>query len=184
VFRGHDEGNREKALEACKRVDELQFQHVDDDDIELASKAFIDALWAKDNVELECLTGGEMDAERVQDADYSAVRSHLRTRALLIGADQRYATKKVEAWQEHKIGGDYWTPYQRAQLHEFRVAIQDPKYPRKPRGGRSGPGPEPMRYVLASELHDMNTKRRWEQGVEMLVPYFERILQEHDHDVC
>jgi len=34
-----------------------------------------------------------------------------------------------------------------------------------------------MRYVLASELHDMNTKRHWEQGIELLVPYFERILE-------
>jgi hypothetical protein len=184
VFRAHDEGERERALEACKRVDELQFQHVSDDDVELASEAFIDALWEKDDVELDCLTGGEIDEARLQDADYGAVRSRLRTRALLVGADQRYATRKVEAWRKHKTGGDYWTPYQRAQLHEFRAAIQDPEYPRKPRGGRSGPGPEPMRYVLASELHDMNSTRHWEQGVEMLVPYFERILRERDDDVC
>lgn len=65
-------------------------------------------------------------------------------------------------------------------MYEFRAAIGDPTYPRKGRGGRSGPGPEPMRYVLASELHDMNTKRHWEQGIEVLTPYFERILERND----
>jgi hypothetical protein len=183
VFRAHDEGDREKALEACRRVDELQFRHVDSENAELASEAFIDALWAKDNVELGCLSNGELDPERIRNADYSGVASHLRRRALLVGADQRYAAEKVEAWRQHKAGGDYWTPYQRAQLYEFRAAIQDPEYPRKSRGGQAGPGPEPMRYVLASELHDMNTKHHWEQGVELLVPYFERILMEHDDDV-
>ena len=182
VFRAHDEGDRENALKACRRVDELQFQHLDVDDIEIASNAFVDALWAKDDVEFRCLSDGEFDIERIRNADYSGVSSQLRKRAAVVGADQRYATKRVEAWREHKAGGDYWTPYHRSQLYEFRAAIQDPSYPRKQRGGRSGPGPEPMRYVLASELHDMNTKQHWEQGVELLVPYFERILIEHDDE--
>ncbi len=180
VFRAHDEGHRQRAFEACRRVDERQFQHLDDDGVDLASEAFIDALWAKDEVEFRCLANGEIDPERVRNADYSEVATHLRSRAAVVGADQRYAAEKVEAWRQHKAGGDYWTPYQRAQMYEFRAAIGDPTYPRKGRGGRSGPGPEPMRYVLASELHDMNTKRHWEQGIEVLTPYFERILERND----
>lgn len=184
VFRAHDERDRKRALQACRRVDELQFRHLDAEDVELASEAFVDALWTKDDVELQCLSNGSFDAERIRNADYSDVASHLRKRALVVGADQRYATKKIEAWREHKAGGDYWTPYQQSQMYEFRAAIQDFDYPRKPRGGRSGPGPEPMRYVLASELHDMNTKTHWEQGIEVLVPYFEQILMEHDDELC
>ncbi|MDR9380335.1 MAG: hypothetical protein RI560_01500 [Natronomonas sp.] len=177
VFRAHDEGERQRAIEACRRVDELQFPHLDDEDIELASTALIDALWAKDDVEFRCLTGGEISEERILDADYSRVSSCLRQRAHVVGAEQHYATNKVEAWRQHKAGGDYWSPYQRAQMYEIRAAIGDPEYPQKRRGGRSGPGPEPMRYVLASELHDMNTKRHWEQGIEVLVPYYEFILE-------
>ena len=177
VFTAHDRGNRERALEACRRVDERQFSDLDSDAVDLASEAFIDALWAKDEVEFRCLKNGEIDPELIRDADYSEVATHLRKRAAVVGADQRYATKKLEAWRQHKAGGDYWSPYQRAQMYEFRAAIDDPEYPRKERGGRSGPGPEPMRYVLASELHDMNTERHWNQGIELLVPYFELILE-------
>lgn len=180
VFRAHDEGHRQRALEACRRVDELQFRDLDEDGVAIASEAFIDALWAKDEVEFRFLKNGDFDPERIRNADYSDVATHLRKRAAVVGADQRYATEKVEAWRQHKAGGDYWTPYQRAQMYEFRAAIDDPEYPRKGRGGRSGPGPEPMRYVLASELHDMNTKRHWEQGIELLIPYFERILERND----
>jgi len=180
VFRAHDEADRSRAIEACRRVDELQFPSLDQGDIDIASRAFVNALWAKDDVELRCLSDGEFDADRIMEADYSAVASSLRTRAAVVGADHRYAERKVEAWRRHKAGGDYWTPYQRAQVHELRAALGDPEYPRKPRGGRSGPGPEPMRYVLASELHDMGTKHYWQQGIEVLVPYFERILREHD----
>lgn len=177
LFRAHDDGDRERALSACQRVDELQFPQLDDEAVDIASSALVDALWAKDDVEFQCLTGGDIDETRVRNADYSTVTAHLRRRAHVVGADQRYATEKTEAWRQHKAGGDYWTPYQRAQMYELRATLQDPEYPRKERGGRSGPGPEPMRYVLASELHDMNTKRHWEQGIEVLVPYFECILE-------
>ena len=178
VFKAHDRGNRERALEACRRVDERQFSDLDSEAVDLASEAFIDALWAKDEVEFRCLKNGEIDPDLIRAADYSEVATHLRKRAAVVGADQRYATKKLEAWRQHKAGGDYWSPYQRAQMYEFRAAIDDPEYPRKERGGRSGPGPEPMRYVLASELHDMNTERHWNQGIELLVPYFELILEQ------
>jgi len=141
VFRAHDRGHRERALEACRRVDERQFSDLDSEAVDIASEAFIDALWAKDDVEFRCLNDGEIDPERVRNADYSEVATHLRKRAAVVGADQRYATEKLEAWRQHKAGGDYWSPYQRAQMYEFRAAIDDPEYPRKERGGRSGPGP-------------------------------------------
>lgn len=182
LFKSHDQGHRKKAVKSCKKVDGLQFQHLDQESIEIAATAFVDALWEKNNIELEYLQRDGFDTDGIRNADYSSVKKHLRKRAVTIGADPDYATNKAKAWRLHKAGGDYWTPYLKAQKYEFRAAIQDPNYPRKPRNGLSGPGPAPMRYVLASELHDMRTADHWEQGVKILTPYFMYILEEHDHD--
>ncbi|MFC6988180.1 hypothetical protein ACFQJD_04640 [Haloplanus sp. GCM10025708] len=64
-----------------------------------------------------------------------------------------------------------------AQMLEFRAALQNPAYPNKPRHGQGGFGPEPTRYALGNELHDT---RQWEQAREVMTPYFQRILDEHD----
>lgn len=182
LFQAHDRGHRREALEACQRVDSLQFQFLDEDSVRLASTALIDALWAKDDVELRHLRGGDLDREGIRTADYRRVTVELRKRASIVGADPRYAPEKTKAWRRHKGGGDYWTPYQRAQMYELRAALQDPHYPRKPRHGEAGPGPEAMRYVLASELHDMNKERYFKEGVEVLVPYFARIIREYEDE--
>ena len=181
-FRAHDKGFRDEAIEAFGAVDELQFQYLDEEDVRLATTAFVDALWAKDEVEFECLRDGELKREAVADADYGPVTRKLRQRALIIGADSRYAEKKAEAWRRHKCGGDYWTPFGWSQVYELRAALRDPDYPHKPRAGRSGLGPEPLRYVLAFELHDMHADRCWSEGVTAMVPYFETILRSYEGD--
>lgn len=179
LFRAHDDGRREDAIEACLAVDELQFPTLDSDDVELAATAFVDALWAKDDIEFEYLHDGEIDREGLQEADYGRVSAKLRERAAIIGADPAYATTKAKAWRRHKAGGDYWTPFQQSQVYELRAALNDPTYPNKTRAGQSGPGPESVRYVLAFELHDMHTDHHWQQGVDVMVPYFRYILRNH-----
>jgi hypothetical protein len=182
IFLANDQGLKQQATVHCQNVDKLLFPHLTLEEVELASSAYVDALWEKDNIELECLQDGELNQENIKKADYSQVRKHLRTRASAIGADQRYAIEKTKAWRNHKAGGDYWTPYQNAQVHELRAALQNPNYPNKPKYGQSGPGPEPIRYVLAAELHDMHSEKYHEQAIEVLVPYFARILMSHNDE--
>ena len=181
-FRAHDKGFREEAVEAFRAVDALQFQYLDEDDVRLATTAFVDSLWAKDEVEFGCLRDGELKREEVAAADYGPVTQKLRQRASIIGADPQYATKKAEAWRKHKSGGDYWTPFGRSQVYELRAALRNPDYPEKPRAGQSGLGPEPFRYVLAFESHDMHTEHHWWEGVAVMVPYFETILRSYEGD--
>ncbi|MFC7176959.1 hypothetical protein [Halosegnis marinus] len=179
VFRAHDAGDYDRAVESLAFIDRAQFPALSDDRVEDAARAFVDALWAKDRVEFGCLRNGDLDAAALREADYAQVRQKLRQRASVVGADEAYATAKAEAWRRHKVGGDYWTPFQRSQLYELRAIFGD-DYPAKPRAGRSGPGPEAMRYVLAFELHDMHAAERWAEGIDVMVPYFERILAAHE----
>jgi len=182
LFLADDEGLQSKAIRYCESVDRLQFQHLNADEVQLASEAYVEALWEKDDLELACMGSGCIQKDGIRDADYSPVRKKLRTRASVIGADQRYAMQKAKAWQNHKSGGDYWTPYQEAQVYELRAALQNPEFPEKPKYGQSGPGPEPMRYALAAELHDMHTDKHHQQAVEVLTPYFQRILEAHTNE--
>lgn len=181
-FRAHDKGVRDEAIEAFRAVDALQFPDISEEDALLAATAFVDALWEKDEIEFQCLRDGEIQIADIERADYSPVRQKLRQRASIVGADPRYAVKKAEAWKRHKAGGDYWTPYGWAQVYELRAAMDDPNYPEKPRAGRSGLGPEPLRYVLANELHDMHTEAHWQEGLNVLIPYYLKILQSHKDD--
>jgi len=178
-FRAHDKGRREAALEAFHEIDSYQFPDLEAADTRLAAEAFVDALWAKDDVEFGCLRNGALQVDDLRTADYSPVKQRLRQRASLIGADPKYAETKAEAWRKHKTGEDYWTPFGWSQVYELRAVLDDPGYPRKPRGGQSGIGPGPMRYVLAFELHDMHTERHWQEGVSVMVPYYVRILESH-----
>ena len=178
-FLAHDRGEREAALSAFEFVDALQFRNKAPDDVHLAADALVGALWAKDDLELRYLRNGTLDRDGLADADWSPVRRKFRERAAALGIDQEYAALKTDAWRQHKTGGDYWTPFQRAQLLELRTALGDPAYPGKPKEGRSGPGPEALRYALAVELHDMHTRRHWKQAEEAMVPYFERIVAHH-----
>ncbi|MFC6973463.1 hypothetical protein ACFQL1_20015 [Halomicroarcula sp. GCM10025709] len=180
VFRAHDNSNKEKAIEALQEIDKRQFPELSDDAVKLASEAFVNSLWEKDRIEFDHLKNGTIDRAGLRGADYSPAIQQLRQRATIIGADQRYAITKAEAWKQHKIGGDYWSPFQRSQVYELRAALDDPEYPDKPRAGQAGPGPEAMRYALAFELHDMHTERHWLQGVRVMTPYFTKILAHHE----
>jgi hypothetical protein len=181
-FLAHDRGDRGSAVEAFEFVDALQFRDAEPKDVHLAADALVGALWAKDDIEVRHLRDGALDEAGLAEADWGPVRKKFRERAALLGIDQEYAELKTEAWRRHKTGGDYWTPFQRAQLLELRAALGDPDYPGKPKEGRSGPGPEALRYALAVELHDMHTRRHWEQAEEAMVPYFERIVAHHAHE--
>ena len=182
-FRAHDKGHRTEAIEAFHAVDTYQFPDLDETDTHLAATAFVDALWAKDEVEFKCLRNGDLQVADLEQADYRPIKQKLRQRASLIGADSRYAATKAEAWRQHKTGGDYWTPFGQSQLYELRAALGDPNYPEKPRAGQSGLGPEAMRYVLAFELHDMHTERYWREGISVMVPYYVKILESHEENV-
>lgn len=175
-FRRHDERDREGAVAAFATVDRFQFQHVAASTARAASEAFVDALWAKDAIEDACRDDGALDRELLADMEWTAVESALAERAALVGLDPRYAELTTAGWRRHELGGDYWTPHLAAQRLELRAAVRDPGYPRKERGGRSGPGAEATRYLLGVELHDL---RRWDEARDALVPYFERIAQAH-----
>lgn len=181
-FQAHDAGDYERAVEAFAIVDRRQFRQLDDEDAEMAARAYVDALFEKDEVEFDHLADGGIDAAALDAADWSPVRRHFRIRAGIVGMDAEYAIATTEAWKRHKAGGDYWTPIMRAQMHELRAALRDPTYPHKPKHGQSGYGPEPVRYALAIELHDMHEAEYANQAIDVMTPYFERILATHTHD--
>lgn len=179
-FRWHDRRERERAVEAFAVVDRHQFVHLEAATTRAAATAYVDALWAKDEVEASCTVEGELDYDALAEADWSPVEAAFAERAELVGMDPRYARDSTVAWKRHKVGGDYARPMQRAQMYELRAAMDDPDYPHKPHQGQSGYGPEAARYLLAVELHDMHTEDHWRQALETMVPYFERVLRAHE----
>ncbi|RXK49990.1 hypothetical protein [Halorientalis pallida] len=179
-FVAHDQRDRMAAVKAFATVDSSQFQHVDDATARRAAVAYVNALWKKDEVEDAHETDGEFDREALDAADWGPVHENFAERARLLGIDEDYADLSTTAWRRHKTGGDYWTPIMRAQMLELRVALGDPEYPRKPRYGQSGFGPEATRYALAVELHDYRSAEHLEQGKDVMVPYYEAILRAHE----
>jgi hypothetical protein len=173
----HDKQHRELSIKAFAVADTFQFQHISEDTARKASEAYVDALWKKDRIETECTVDGEFDLSALDDADWSPVKDAFAQRASLVEMDPRYAELSTVAWRRHKVGGDYWTPMMEAQVYELRAAIQDSDYPYKPRGGQFGYGPEAAQYALGVELHDM---RRFEEIIEVMTPYFERIADGHE----
>lgn len=174
----HDKRKRQMSVDAFAKADRFQFPHVDDDIAREASKAYVDALWAKDDVEDRHRDeDGNFDREALDNADWTPVCRAFERRASLLGIDPEYAELSTRAWRRHKTGGDYWTPMQKAQMYELRAALRDPEYPHKQRNGQSGFGPEATRYVLSVELHDM---RRFDEGLDAMTPYFERIARAHE----
>jgi hypothetical protein len=172
----HDRREREAAVEAFAAVDTLQFAHLDASTAREAAEGYVDALWAKDAVENACRDeNGDIDPDRLAEADWSAVEDGFRARAEAADIDAEYARLTTVAWREHKCGGDYWSPMMHAQMLELRAALQDEAYPHKPRHGQAGFGPEPTRYALGNELHDT---RQWTQAREVMTPYFRRIVEE------
>lgn len=175
-FKYHDDRQRTEAVDAFAVTDREQFPHLDAETARDAAEAYVDALWEKDAVERSCMVDGEIDADALDEADWSPVRSAFARRARIVGMDERYAEASTVAWRRHKTGGDYWTPMKEAQVIELRAAMGREDYPQKPRYGQSGHGPEAVRYLLGVELHDT---REWEQAFEVMVPYFEHVLRAH-----
>lgn len=178
-FREHDEGNRERSIEAFAETDALQFAHLGREAAREAAVAYVDALWAKDDIERSVMQDGELDRNEIATAGWGPVESAFRRRAQIVDMDHRYAIQSTLAWRNHKCGRDYWTPMRWAQIFELRAALQNPEYPDKPTHGQSGHGPEPARYALGVELHDMHSKEYWKQAAETMQPYFEKVLDAH-----
>ncbi len=174
-FIHHDRRKREAAIDAFAAVDTLQFDHLSEERAREAATGYVDALWAKDEIERDCTVEDRLDREALEAADWSPVHEAFADRADAAGIDPRYADLTTEAWRRHKTGGEYWTPMMHAQTLELRAALREPDYPDKPRHGRSGFGPEPVRYALGNELHDM---RRWREARAVMIPYFERVVGE------
>lgn len=172
----HDQRMRDEAVDAFAAVDRFQFQHVSPETARKAAEAYVDALWIKDEIEDSCRANGQIDPDELVDADWTPVEEAFQRRAALAGIDRKYAELSTISWRRHKLGGDhdYWTPMMKAQTYELRAALQDDDYPHKARHGQSGFGPEPLRYALGMELHDM---RRFEEALNVMTPYFARIKQ-------
>jgi len=179
-FKYHDRRNRQEAVDSFTEVDRFQFQHLGADTARRAAAAYVDALWAKDDVEDSHSEDGVMDRQALDEADWSPVRRAFERRAALAGIDPAYAELSTIGWRRHKTGGDYWTPLMEAQMYELQAALQNEAYPQKPRYGASGFGPEAVRYLLGVELHDM---RLYKQGVQAMTPYFQRIADGHADNI-
>jgi len=178
-FQLHDRRQHDEAVEAFFAVDRSQFVDLTEEDAQEAATAYVDALWAKDEIEKRHSTDGEIDADAIADADYTPVREPLERRAAVVGMDGRYADETAVAFQYHKTGDDYWTPFLEAQMIELRSALGDDDHPDKPRGGQSGYGPLACRYLVGVELHDMHSTDAWEEAIRVMTPYYRQILEAH-----
>jgi len=158
----YDDRDRSAARGHFRVVDRYQFVNGDAD---RAADAYVDALWAKDRLEKAAGPAG------LEFADWSPVVTALIDRCDAVGIADTYATSTAAAWRRHKVGGDYWTPILRAQMHEVR-AIVGGDYPRKDRGGAWGFGALPFLYGVGVEAHDV---RAWDIAIGAMTLYFERL---------
>lgn len=177
-FITHDERDREACIEAFYEVDRNQFAHLSDEEARHAAVAYVDALWAKDEVETPYIReDGTLDAE-LDDADWRPVEAALERRAEIVGMPAEYASATTDGWRLHKTGGDYWTPHMVAQRHEVRVALDDPDYPHKCGSSPTGVGVLPARYLVCIELHDMKTEAHWKEAARVMQTYYADLLRE------
>jgi hypothetical protein len=169
----HDRREYENALAAFANVDRHQFADLSEEEARDAARAMADALWRKDEVEESYVDGATVDPA-LAEADWSPVEDALCRRAEIVGMSEEYAERTVEAWLNHKVGGDYWTPTLIAQRLEIDAAMGG--RPEKPKYGRSGHGHLAARYLVGLELHDMHTEDHWRQAVEVMTAYYDGIL--------
>lgn len=181
-FQLHDRRQRDEAIEAFHVVDRNQFAHLDSEEALRASEAFVESLWAKDEIEKSYHVNGEISPDAIAEADYDEVLRPLLRRAQIVGMDEAYAQKTTEAWHHHKTMEEYSSAFLEAQMIEVRAALGNPAYPDKPKEGRSGYGPLATRYLLAVELHDMHTRDAWEEAIQVMTPYYKAILAAHQGD--
>ncbi|MBV0924935.1 hypothetical protein KTS45_12075 [Halomicroarcula limicola] len=182
-FITHDDRQREACIEAFFEVDRYQFPYLSEEEAYRAATAYVDALWAKDDVEEPYVKDdGSLDRDPLDDADWSPVVDCLERRADIVGMSREYATATTDGWRKHKTGGDYWTPHMRAQLHEVRAALDAPEYPHKRGSSRHGLGPLPARYLVGIELHDMKSEEHWEEAVDVMQSYYAELLRNQRDD--
>ena len=181
-FVAHDNRNREQAIEAFQTVDDFQFPFLSNQATTDAANAYVDALWAKDDVEDEARRGdGVLDPAELATVSYRAVERAFERRARVTGADSQYAVHKKQAWRQHKLGGDYWTPVLHGHRAELRAILRDDDYPHKNRHGLPGFGSLPVLYLFGVELHDtVNThgeidEKAYSFGIDVVTAYFQRI---------
>jgi len=176
-FQHHDNGNYDEAVEDFTFVDTYQFPHLTEEEARACATAYVDALFAKDDIEDEYTDeNGDYKLYELRTADWSPVRDAFLRRAKIAGMDEAYAFYSTLAWRKHKVGGDYWSPMMNAQKIEFQCATGNQKYPEKPSDGEQGMGPDPARYLVGVELHDMHTEEDWKQAAVVMTPYFQNIL--------
>jgi hypothetical protein len=174
----HDQRDRTGAVEAFFAVDRLQFPHLSEDEAREAATAYVDSLWAKDEVEAPYIDGREVvDLDGLADADWEPVERPLRRRARIVGMSEEYARLTTLAWKRHKVGGDYWTPTLKAQRIEIDAAIGGSGHPEKNGFGADGCGHIAARYLVGVELHDMHTERHWNQAIDVMSGYFDEIVR-------
>lgn len=181
-FITHDNRDREACVEAFFEVDRHQFAHLSDAEARRAATAYVDALWAKDDVEAPYVREDGTLEEALDDADWEPVEACLERRAEIVGMPAEYASATTEGWRKHKTGGDYWTPHMVAQRHEVRAALDDPDYPHKRGSSQSGVGVLPARYLVCIELHDMKTEEHWREAADVMQSYYADLLRERRRD--
>lgn len=181
-FVAHDRRDGDACFEAFRAVDEAQFPHLSEREVDRAAAAFVAALWEKDAVERPYVEGDQVtDPAGLDDADWQRVRQWLERRAVAVGMDEAYAHETTTAWRRHKTGGDYWTPTMAAQRRELAAALGT-GYPDKPRFGEDGFGHLPTRYLTAVELHDMRSDTHWEAAVDVMTGYFSFLFDRQEGD--
>lgn len=181
-FITHDERDRAACVEAFFEVDRHQFRHLTDAEARRAATAYVDALWAKDDVEEPYVReDGTLD-RGLDDADWRPVEACLERRAEIVGMPAEYASATTEGWRKHKTGGDYWTPHMVAQRHEVRAALDDPEYPHKRGSSQAGVGALPARYLVCIELHDMKSEAHWMEAADVMRSYYADLLRGQRHD--
>lgn len=90
-FRAHDRGDREEAIEAFSIADRRQFAHLPESKAREASVAYANALFAKDDVEIDHLSNGGFDQQGLAATDWTPVSTQFRVRASIVGMDPEYA---------------------------------------------------------------------------------------------
>jgi len=172
-FRLHDQGQYREAIDSFSEADEIWFD-VNEQTARKAATAYVDALRLKDEI--------ERNNELIGLGNWDQVEGAFRRRAEVLGIDTAYAPLVTDAWKAHKVEEDYWTPMLLAQQLVVQAATGNEDYPPKASDAEHGFGPEPTRYLLGVELHDLHTEDRWSEAVANMTTYFERILELRNDD--
>jgi hypothetical protein len=164
----HDRREYRGAIDSFTETDVIWFD-VDDETARNAATAYVDALRLKDEI--------ERHNDLIGLGEWDQVEGAFRRRAEALGINRAYAPLTTDAWMAHKLEENYWTPFLLAQQLVVQAATGIEDYPRKESDARHGLGPEPARYLLSVELHDLHDEQRWEEAAANMTTYFETILR-------